>query len=172
MPLTVVDEVMGFWPGALPLYLSLWIYLLLPLALLRDRAQLLIYGRAVVGIAIIGIGTFLVRPTAVPVSAVDWSLYPSIGFLKTVDAAGNACPSLHVAFAAFSAVWLHRILREMRARGGWRIASALWCVGIVYSTLATKQHVFWDVLAGLALGVGGAFWPFGRAHRQPVARNS
>ena len=28
-----------------------------------------------------------------------------------------------------------------------------WCTGIIYSTLATRQHVAVDVLAGLMLGV-------------------
>ena len=33
-----------------------------------------------------------------------------------------------------------------------------WCAGIVYSTLAVRQHVAVDVLAGLALGVLAARW--------------
>jgi membrane-associated phospholipid phosphatase len=29
----------------------------------------------------------------------------------------------------------------------------VWCAFIIYSTLAIKQHVMWDVLAGLLLGI-------------------
>ena len=46
---------------------------------------------------------FYIWPTAVPVANIDWSHYPNVDFLKKVDASGNACPSLHVATAIFSA---------------------------------------------------------------------
>jgi membrane-associated phospholipid phosphatase len=58
-----------------------------------------------------------------------------------------------VAFAVFTALWLDRILREMRTGRGLLAFNWLWCVGIVYSTLATRQHVVLDVAAGALLGV-------------------
>ena len=73
-----------------------------------------------------------------------------------MDASGNACPSLHVATAVFSGVWLNRILREINAPRALRAFNWLWCVGIVYSTLATKQHVALDMLAGAVLGLAAA----------------
>jgi membrane-associated phospholipid phosphatase len=56
----------------------------------------------------------------------------------------------------FSAVWLGVVLREMGA--GWiaRAVSWGWGLGIVYSAMATKQHVAIDVLAGAVLGLTGA----------------
>jgi membrane-associated phospholipid phosphatase len=33
-----------------------------------------------------------------------------------------------------------------------RALNWIWCLGILYSTVATRQHVFLDVLAGAALG--------------------
>lgn len=156
MPLTTLDGLVAFSPLALPWYLSLWVYVQLVLALLADRRELVIYGQTVIGLAVVGLGIFLVYPTAVPVPQIDWARYPAFLFLKTVDATGNACPSLHVAFAVFTALWLHRVLRLMGDRGVFRTVSWLWCVGIVYSTLATKQHVALDVCAGAVLGVAGA----------------
>jgi len=76
--------------------------------------------------------------------------------LQSVDGSGNACPSLHVAFAVFSALELDRILRRMGAHGLARGLSWGWCAGILYSTLATRQHVAIDLFAGAALGVAGA----------------
>lgn len=156
MPLTAVDDLVVFSPLALPVYLSLWIYVQLVLVLVADRRELFVYGQAVIGLAVVGLGIFLVYPTAVPVPQIDWTEYPAFLFLKTVDATGNACPSLHVAFAVFTAMWLHRILRVMGDRGAFRLTSWVWCVGIVYSTLATKQHVALDVFAGAGLGIAGA----------------
>jgi membrane-associated phospholipid phosphatase len=152
MPLTAVDRWVGFWPEAFPLYLSLWFYVSLAPALVIDRRELLSFGLATVGLSVIGLGIFLFRPTAVPRPEVNWSQHPSFAFLKSVDASGNACPSLHVAFAVFSAIWFTRLLRQMGAGRFVRVLNWAWCLGILYSTMAIRQHVFLDVLAGAALG--------------------
>ncbi len=152
MPLTAVDRAIGFQPWALPLYLSLWFYVSLAPSLVIDRRELVSYGLAWVALSVIGLGVFLFWPTAVPPPDVDWSQHPSFGFLKSADAPGNACPSLHVAFAVFSAVWFGRLLRQMQAGRAWLVLNWLWCLGILYSTMAVRQHVSLDVLAGAVLG--------------------
>jgi membrane-associated phospholipid phosphatase len=58
-----------------------------------------------------------------------------------------------VATATFSAIWIDHVLRCVRAPTALRAANALWCFAIVYSTLATKQHVLIDVLAGFTLAL-------------------
>ncbi len=154
MPLTPVDRLIGFQPGALSLYLSLWFYVSLAPALLIDRHELVSYGAAVIVLSVIGLVLFLVWPTSVPRPDIDWSQYPSYIFLKSVDASGNACPSLHVGFAVFTAVWFERLLRQMKTGRLARLLNAFWCLGILYSTIATRQHVSLDVLAGAGLGFG------------------
>ena len=81
--------------------------------------------------------------------------HPGFALLQGVDAAGNACPSLHVATALFSAAWVQRLLRGIHAPAWLSWGNGIWLVLIVYSTMAIKQHVALDVLAGLLLG--GAF---------------
>lgn len=157
MPLTVLDQWVGFNAGALPLYLSLWLYTSLPPALMTARRDLERYGWAIGAVCVIGLLCFYLFPTVVPAAAVDWSAYPGFDFLKKIDTAGNACPSLHVASAVFSGMWLHRQLGEMGAGRSVRLLNMLWGLGIVYSTLATKQHVAIDLLAGLLLGSVGAW---------------
>ena len=156
MPITAVDRFVGFRPEALPLYVSLWIYISLAFALLKDRRELLASGVAAVVLSVIGLGIFFLWPTAVPTLAKNWSAHPSFSFLKTVDASGNACPSLHVAFAVFAAVLLAKVLRETGAHRFLRAGNWVWCLGIVYSTLATGQHVAVDALAGAGLGAAVA----------------
>jgi membrane-associated phospholipid phosphatase len=58
-----------------------------------------------------------------------------------------------VATAVFSALWLNRQLFEVGAPRIVRWLNWTWCVGIVYSTLATKQHVAVDMVAGIMLGM-------------------
>jgi membrane-associated phospholipid phosphatase len=156
MPLIAPDHWVAFRPEALVLYVSLWVYVSLAPALLKNGRELLSYGAATGLLAVTGLGIFMLWPTTVPPFALDGSAHPSLAFMKAVDIAGNACPSLHVAFAVFTACWLERVLREMGERGAVRLASALWCLGIVYSTLAIRQHVALDVLAGAGLGAAFA----------------
>ncbi len=152
MPVIALDRLIGFQPASLPLYLSLWVYVSLAPALLTSPRELVSYGLVATGLSVIGLGIFLLWPTAVPRPEIDWLQHPAFSFLKSVDATGNACPSLHVAFAVFSAAWFERLLREMGAGGLVRALNWLWCLGILYSTVAIKQHVALDVLAGAALG--------------------
>ncbi|HEX2862650.1 MAG TPA: phosphatase PAP2 family protein [Lacunisphaera sp.] len=152
MPLTFADRLIGFQPAALPLYLSLWFYVSLAPALVVDRRELLSYGAATAGLSLLGLGIFFLWPTAVPPAGIDWSLHPAFTFLKAADASGNACPSLHVAFSVFTAIWFARLLRELGAGPAARFLNWLWCGGILYSTVATRQHVALDVVAGGILG--------------------
>lgn len=153
MPVTIADRWIGFHPWALGFYASLWLYVVLPVALQPDRRRLLSYGCAAAGLSLAGMAVFLFWPTATPQPDINWALYPSFGFLKTVDQAGNACPSLHAAFAIFSGLWLDRLLRQMGARILARTINGCWCLGILFSTVATRQHVALDLAAGIALGV-------------------
>lgn len=152
MPITVLDRLIGFQPQALFLYGSLWVYVSLAPALTATRRELYRYGWAMGATCLSGLIIFYFWPTAVPASGVDWALYPGMDFLKNLDASGNACPSLHVATAVFSGLWLHHLLRRFGAPRWILGVNWLWCAGIVYSTLATRQHVVVDVLAGLLLG--------------------
>lgn len=152
MPLTVVDRWIGFLPLALVPYLSLWIYCSLPVMLMPARTRLLNFGVWIGLMCLFALSIFYWWPNAVPPADIDWAQYPSVAFLKAVDAAGNACPSLHVAAAVYSSFWLYWLMWEVRL--GWRAQSVqmLWGVAILYSTMATKQHVSLDVLAGTVLG--------------------
>ena len=157
MPFIFIDRLIGFQPFAMPLYLSLWVYVSLPPALLASRRELYRYGSAMAATCIAGLIIFYLWPTTVPVSLIDWAQHPQMDFLKNIDAAGNACPSLHVATAIFSGIWLHHLLRRFGAPLWILSFNWVWCSGILYSTLATRQHVAVDVLAGLALGMLGAY---------------
>jgi membrane-associated phospholipid phosphatase len=152
MPITLLDRLITFQPVTLPLYLSLWLYVSIPPALLATRLELYQYGLAMATTCITALIIFYFWPTAVPASTVDWAQSPDVNFLKGIDAAGNACPSLHVATAFFSACWLHYLLARIGTPKLILFFNWAWCIGIIYSTLAIRQHVVVDVLAGLLLG--------------------
>lgn len=152
IPLTSIDRLIGFEPWSLLPYASLWFYISLVPMLLAARREILLYLSSVVLLAVVGFGIFLFWPTVVPAPDLDWARYPCIAFLKSVDATGNACPSLHVAYAVLTAVWLGRLLGSLHASRAVHLLNWAWCLVIAYSTLATKQHVAIDLAAGALLG--------------------
>ncbi len=155
MPLTPIDRLIDFSPGALPLYASLWLYIQFAPGVLDDLGELISYACAASVLSLVGFAVFFFWPTAIPTAGVDWTRNLAFAHLETI-AGGNACPSLHVTFAIFSAIWAHRLLRHVGGPAWTRSLNWWWCAGIVYSTLATKQHVALDVVAGGALGWAGA----------------
>ncbi len=163
MPMTALDHWIGLQPWALPFYFSLWLYVSLPPALMATRREIAGYGARMAIVCLIGLGVFYVWPTRVPACPIDWARHPGFAILRGVDAAGNACPSLHVATAVFAAFWLDWMAPALGFGQRWRRINVVWCVLIVYSTLATKQHVVVDALAGALLGASVAWFTRPRA---------
>jgi PAP2 superfamily len=153
MPLTWLDHAVAFQPQALWVYLSLWVYVGVAPGLLSTFRELLVYALWIGALCLVGLICFHFWPTAVPRPAMDLTGYPGFALLQGVDAAGNACPSLHVATAAFTALWVEHVLRSIGAPPWLRWCNGLWVSAIVWSTMATKQHVAWDVAAGLLLAL-------------------
>lgn len=156
MPLTWVDRLVPFQPAMLWPYLSLWLYVGVAPGLQRGFWQLLAYGLWMVGLLGAGLAIFYFWPTAVPPSGIDRTPYPGFAMLEGVDASGNACPSMHVAVAVFTAVRLAAVLREIGAPAWPRWLNLAWVALIAWSTVAVRQHVALDVLAGAALGLAFA----------------
>lgn len=164
IPATPLDTLIGFQPWALPIYLSLWAYVSLPAVLMLSRREIVSYGVKVALPCLSGLAVFYFWPNAIAPADIDWTQHPGVAFLKNVDTAGNAFPSLHVATAVFSGLWLHWRLRLLRLGRAVEWGNIAWCVAIAYSTMAVKQHVALDVAAGTLLGLGSAWLSSLKAH--------
>lgn len=156
MPLTAVDRWVGFQPMALAPYLTLWLYVGFAPGLASSLRRLFVHGVWAAALCATGLLIFYFWPTVVPARPPQASLYPGFALLEGVDATGNACPSLHVAVAIFSAVCLEHLLRQIRAPAALRLLNAAWFLAIAWSTLAVKQHVALDAAAGALLGTAFA----------------
>jgi membrane-associated phospholipid phosphatase len=159
MPLTALDHAIELQPHLLWAYVSLWLYVGLAPGLLLKLRELLAYCAWAAVLCATGLLLFYLFPTAIPkpVLPVDVAQHPGFAVLQGVDAAGNACPSLHVATALFTALWVQRLFVLMGVPWWLRAANSLWVALIIYSTLAIKQHVVLDALGGAALGAL-AYW--------------
>ncbi len=169
VPGTWLDRLIPFQPWTLAPYASLWLYVSLVPALTPDRRQLLGFAGGAFTLAALGLASFVLWPTAVAAPDIDWARHAGFAFLKQADATGNACPSLHAAFAAFCALWLARLLPGLGAGRGVQTLNLLWAALIVYSTLGTKQHVALDALAGVTLGAWVASLNFAALPSPPAA---
>lgn len=153
VPLTPLDGWVPFLPHAIVPYLSLWFYVGIAPGLQRTFPQLLAYGFWSVLLCLTGLAIFYWWPTAIPPLTLGTTGYFGFDLLQGIDAHGNACPSMHVAIALFSAIWIDVQLRESRAPLVLRALNALWFLAIALSTLAVRQHLVIDVVAGALLGV-------------------
>jgi membrane-associated phospholipid phosphatase len=152
LPLTALDHAIPFVPQALVVYLSLWFYVGIPAGLAATLRTAVLYGAWTAGLCVSGLTLFFFWPTAIPRMPIDLADHPAFAVLQGVDAAGNACPSLHVASAVFAAAWIGRILREVQAPPALQVVNLAWCLAIAWSTVAVRQHVTLDVLGGFVLG--------------------
>lgn len=174
MPLTALDRLIPFQPQALAVYLSLWVYVGIAPGLMLTLREMLVYAGWAALLCLAGLTCFHFWPTAVPPRTMDLSGLAGFTLLQGVDASGNACPSLHVASAMFTAIWVERLLRIVQAPAALRALNALWFVAIAYATVAVRQHVVLDVAGGIVLG--GAFaalsmrWNAGLGRRLTAAR--
>ena len=116
MPLTALDRAIDFQPSWLAAYLTLWVYVGIPPGFFVQLRGLVLYGAWIGAMCITSLAIFYLWPTAVPPPdyGVDLAQHPVFSILQGVDAAGNACPSLHVA----TAVLQRRLAARLAAAAG------------------------------------------------------
>ena len=165
IPATAIDHAIAFSAPWVLAYFSLWIYISLPGALQANGRSLFWHALGIGLTCLAGLLAYHCFPTAIAHAPTDWSRMPVGEILQTVDRAGNAFPSMHVSCAVYAGLWLHRELRRCAAPRWPILLNALWCTAIVYSTLATKQHVVLDVMAGLVLGTSAGLVSIRMANR-------
>lgn len=150
--LTWVDRTVPFSPGWTWMYLS--IYLMLPvvpfLTVGRDRLVAYLKGAAIM--SFVAFGFFYLVPVELP-RPHDPSRHPLYAALTAMDRPLNCFPSMHVGFAVFSVLFLHRVRRAEwpELPVAWLWAGWCWAAAIIISTLFTKQHYLIDLPAGAAL---------------------
>ena len=78
--------------------------------------------------------------------------------LVEVDSPGNAFPSLHVGYLVYAMLFSHVVIdRAYGPRRQYVLLAAGWfcTAAVLWSTMATKQHYFVDVLGGLVIAAVG-----------------
>lgn len=155
---------------------SVWIYhswILLPVAVgfLIDHWELLKrFAWSMFAVNAVSFLVFLCVPTEAP-RPTDLADAPLL-YLWTIqmDEPTNACPSLHASVTVLSTIFAVVVLGRIQWAWFWRILTVLWAVGILWSTLATRQHVFIDMAMGSLLGTVVALVALGSIPERSWAR--
>ena len=122
----------------------LWVYLRRHEGFSRLR-------NAIIGANLVGLIGYVLLPTAPP------RMFPSIGFIDhhtngVVELAGNpyaAMPSLHAADALIVGIVLASLVR----RRVWKVLWLVWPLWVWFAVMATGNHFWLDVVAGIFLAV-------------------
>ena len=145
-----------------------WIYhswLLLPIAVgfLTNMWSLLKrFAWSIFAVNAVSFLVFVCLPTEAP-RPIDVANAPKL-YLWTIqiDEPTNACPSLHASVTVLSSIFAIFVLGRFRWAWLGRAFTVLWAIGILWSTLATRQHVFIEIAIGSVLGATVAtvaLWP-------------
>jgi membrane-associated phospholipid phosphatase len=139
----------------------LWVYLRRHEAFSRFR-------NAIIGANLVGLVGYIVLPTAPP------RMFPSIGFIDhhtngVVQLAGNpyaAMPSLHAADALIVGIVLFTLVR----RPVWKVLWLVWPVWVWFAVMATGNHFWLDVVAGILLATVAMAVVYRAPARRLIAR--
>jgi membrane-associated phospholipid phosphatase len=147
----------------------LWVYLRRNEAFLRFRNTILIAN-------VLGLVGYVLLPTAPP------RLFTSVGFIDTVEQFGGlnhgsglvelaanpyaAMPSLHAADALIVGVILASVVRRPVFKALWLV----WPLWVWFSVMATGNHFWLDVLAGILLAVLTMLFVYRQQVRSFIAR--
>ena len=118
---------------------------------MNSRKQLFRYASGIILIAIIAASIFVFWPTAISRPAAP-NVPAAYQLLISFDQPFHAIPSLHAAFAIYSALCGIMVSREAGTRKLWPVLLWSWAALILLATLTTKQHLVVDLLSGSALG--------------------
>lgn len=139
------DEQIPFLPWTVWLYTSQYFVLPASFIWVRKPENYSHMYYAMLAAILSSCTVFFFYPTMIPrpenlgsgvVDTVRWLLYK-------VDAPTNCFPSLHVAFACLSSIY---VMREHKLIGA---ISWIWSILIIISTMTLKQHYVIDVMGGM-----------------------
>jgi membrane-associated phospholipid phosphatase len=147
----------------------LWVYLRRNDAFIRFRNTILLAN-------VLGLIGYILLPTAPP------RMFPSLGFLDTLDSFGGlnhgsgivsvaanpyaAMPSLHAADALIVGIVLATVTRRRWAQALW----LLWPAWVWFAVMATGNHFWLDVLAGILVATVAMAVVYRPPARRAIAR--
>jgi membrane-associated phospholipid phosphatase len=138
-------------PGALVVYMSIYILFLAGPFIVRDRTEFLtLIGSLALATLVGGIGFLLIPSSAAFAPPGDLGGWAGLfHFADRLNLDYNMVPSLHVALAVCCIAAFAR-----HASPRWRALLWIWAAAIALSTVLTHQHHLVDAVTGWGVGIG------------------
>lgn len=151
--LTRFDHWVTLQPAWIWIYISYYPLLISAYFITTGLPAQRVYFGAMALAATVGFAVFLFFPTTIPRELYPWTgaMDASAAMLAAIrgaDVPVNCLPSMHVCMSFIAAT----CITLASGRVG-RLLVWTWFMVICYSTMATKQHYFVDLVAGFALGL-------------------
>ena len=166
IPESFFDRLIPFSHQAVWIYLS--IYLLMPIGpfLMKNQKDIARYALGIVTMGVLADVIFFLWPTWCPRPDTAGT-NPLYQWLVQIDNPFHAIPSLHAAFAVYSALCAQRVIAQMQWSALARSAIWLWTSLILFATVATRQHTLADLLGGSLLAISVFSCAFNLSNRNP-----
>jgi membrane-associated phospholipid phosphatase len=143
LPLTMLDVKTPFLPWTAWIYVSVYIFPLSVGVMVDRDEEVLPIVLSFIGMATVCTLVFIFYPTSYPRPPLGGESGDlALRLVRFLDTPANCMPSQHVALGFLSAFFVQRYHRTF---GNW---SLILGILIAVSTLTTKQHYVWDVVAG------------------------
>jgi membrane-associated phospholipid phosphatase len=151
---TLWDRAIPFVPETAWIYQSLFLLLPLTYFSLSDQNQIRQFTLGFTSLVTIFALMFWMYPTEIVRPTVEEQQRSNIYqyLILNVDGPENAFPSLHAALTAFLGYNLHQRVKHVSYSHTFRTALLLWIMVLLFATLATKQHLWIDILVGAPAG--------------------
>lgn len=148
-PETALDASIPFIPQFVLAYLLYYPWVLLPVPILRSRAQFYHAVSAFAVAQLVATTIFMIFPSHMtrPVVIGDGLTHELVRTLYRLDNGFNLIPSLHVAHSVLVALFFRALRPKLFP------AVAMGTLLISVSTVLIKQHYFLDIPAGMALAI-------------------
>ncbi len=137
-----------FMPWTAVIYLSMTIFMMLPLVLVKDKKKLLMLAQLLIIQIIIACSIFILLPVVndFPTRIGEGFFYQIFLMADAVNLTNNNLPSLHVCFAMTIAVFLSKNTAS-------HSFYYLWAIAIIISTITIHEHGFIDIIFGILLSI-------------------
>ena len=157
---TALDRAIPFTPEWHVFYALIYLFVALPVPIIRDRALMRRTGLAYLLVMLVSFIVFALlpvsfpRPDPLPEPGNFWTWAVYLNY--AIDQPNNCFPSLHIAFSYLVAFVLWRTSRPVGA------VCYVLATGIALSTLFVKQHYIADVVGGFVVAAGVYWFLIGR----------
>lgn len=156
---TPLDRAIPFWPTWQLVYAFVYIFMLFPVAVVRDTELFKRVARGYLWVLLFSFCVFTIFPVRIvrpPLTSTSSYMEWGLKLNYFLDDPNNCFPSLHLSIAFLGAL----AARRANPRLGWPALATATAIGL--STLFVKQHFVADVVSGIAVAFAADRWLVGR----------